>query len=340
MAVEFMDSVEHYVTAGITQKWTSIGGGTVSVAANGPGGRPNIQVGSSANSYVQKTVPANVTYGVCFLYSVSNNSGFATAEQITLMEGATRHLDVRTVNVSGTLTNLRVTLNGTTIATGSTNLAVNPNFYWVTFLATINDTTGSYELRIDNNVELSGSGIDTRNGGTSGAIDTIRLGNIASRAAGNQRFNDIIFTSGSTGITTPQRITYLPANGAGNQNDFTPTSGSNFQMVDETTSDEATTVNTSSTVGHKDLLALADLPTPANSVYAIQSVTRLRKDDAGSRTARHLVRTGGSDFESSDITPTTSFATYYDIRTQNPNTSADWGVSDPNNLQAGYKVQA
>lgn len=340
MAVEFLDSVEHYVTAGVLQKWTATGGGSISVAANGPAGRPALTMGSAANSYLSKTVPSNATYAACFLYSWTNNAGISPSEVVTFMEGATRHLDVRAVSSGGTASNvLRVTLNGVTIATGTTVLAPLA-FHWITFLATINDTTGSYELRINNNVELSGSGIDTRNAGAAGAVDAIRLGNITSRGIGNARFNDIIFSSGATGVTTQQRVTYLIPDGAGNQNDFTPTSGSNYQMVDETTADDATTVNTSSTVGHKDLLSLANLPTAANSVYAIQEVTRLRKDDAGAKTARQVIRTASTDYESADITPTTSFVTYLNVREQNPNTTAAWSTSDPNNLQGGYKVQA
>lgn len=231
--------------------------------------------------------------------------------------------------------------NGTVL--GSSAGAVVPFdevYRYIEWKVTLHNSAGAIQVWVNGVSVINLSGIDTTN--TANAYATHhRIGQIA----GNQRcrFDDYYVLNGDSGSNTPLgdcRVVPLAVTGAGNSTQFTPSAGSNFQNVDDTNPNDDTDYNASSTAGHKDLFALADSAVTAGTVHGLQVITRARKDDAGARTMRNLIRTNGTDFESGDFAMADSYQSFGEVWDVNPDTAAAWTISDINALEAGYKVQA
>lgn len=118
---------------------------------------------------------------------------------------------------------------------------------------------------------------------------------------------------------------------------WTPLTGTaHYAMVDEIPPDGDTSYNYDSTVGDKDTYEFPSLAILAGSVYGIQVNLWARKDDAALRQIGALLHfPGPNDFTGSTNTLTTSYQDFTYIWNQNPNTSANWNISDINTIQAG-----
>jgi hypothetical protein len=124
---------------------------------------------------------------------------------------------------------------------------------------------------------------------------------------------------------------------AGSNAGLTPSTGTDHgAMVDENppnTSD----FNSASTVGLKDTYQYPTM-TLTGTVYGVQTNLYVNKSDAVARQVCAVVRPVSTDFDGANVSPTTSFIYFSEIRAQNPQTSADWLVSDITALQVGMKV--
>lgn len=261
---------------------------------------------------------------------------------MALAEGGTTHFWLWTNN--GKV----IAMNGARSVTYATSDYTLPLNGWV-FLEVrvkVHDTLGEVEVRADGAVILSITGIDTRNGGT-GVVNRAYFGvgpNGANNSGVAYAYDDTyaVIVDG----VEPQdflgdvRVDTLMPNGAGSQTDFTPLAGANYQNVDEATADDDTTYNSGDTAGQRDLFALDDHPVSAGSVYGLQVTGTLRKDDAGTRTAHLLVKSGATVAASGDIAVGTTYAMPRQIHQQNPDTTADWTLAEVNALEAGYEVVA
>lgn len=357
MALLFMDSFDHYTT--VSQKWDDVLAGTVSSApvisaGTGRTGSGNSLYGDAGNngsggSYVRRSIGGSATTwiaGVGFRHQAQASSASQTI--FSFYEGTigslTLHMELR-INLSG---QFFVTRAGTQVGAASAvnTIMVDDNiWHYCEFKGTCHDTTGSFEVRIDNVTVTTGSGLDTRNAGTSGVFQVLELG---SRGAGNTGiFYDDLYlldTSGSVNTTFlgDVKVEALLPNAAGSSTDFTGVpSATLYQNVDDNPPDTDTTYNESDVVGEIDLHNLAPLVTTSGSVKGIQTINRWRKDDAGARDARHVIRAGSTSLESATVALSTSYVSHVapPIET-NPDTTAAWTISDVNALQAGYKVQA
>ena len=96
---------------------------------------------------------------------------------LALMEGGSEHIQVN-FNSTGQFTVYRGPGNGTLLGTASISVGLN-QFNYFEIKATIHDTTGSVEFRINGVTALNLVNQDTRNAGT-GVVNAIRIGGINS----------------------------------------------------------------------------------------------------------------------------------------------------------------
>ena len=87
---------------------------------------------------------------------------------------ATSHLTLR-VTSAGLLEVRRGTTSGTVLASSAAGAIVVSTWQYVELLATLNDTTGAVEVRVDGVTVCSASGVDTKNAGTKTVLDAVRL---------------------------------------------------------------------------------------------------------------------------------------------------------------------
>lgn len=225
---------------------------------------------------------------------------------------------------------------GTTL--GTTSSSVIPFGAWVHLevKANIHNSTGSAKVRVNGVEVLSVTGVDTQNGSNAfiGSVNLIR-----DRAIQADDFAVGIPADANDWFGDCKVVETLPG-GAGNYTQFTPSAGSNFQNVDDTTIDDDTTRNTSSTNGHKDSYNNAALGV-TGTVIAVDTLAYMRKDDAGSRSARVFTRLGGVDHAGSDISLLDTYKTYKQSHGEvNPETAAAWTVSDVDGSEPGVEVRS
>jgi hypothetical protein len=345
MALIHLDGFDHWSTATLVQMYSSVHSSLVieSGARTGSGNvlRVNSSV-STANVGALKSIvtPAStVTVGFAFYASTFDSSA---ADMIRFLDvDGVVHLGLALTS-TGDIQVYRSGAGGTLLAT-SAGAVVTEQWYYFEFQSTIHDSTGTYAVKQGGGTTLlSATNQDTRNGGTLGQVAYVQIGHIraGSSHSANWKFDDFYIRNDST-YMGDIKAALKTVSGAGNSAQFTPSACSNYQNVDDTTPDGDTTYNSSNTASQKDTFATASLGlTGTPVVKAVNIITSVRKDDAGSRTHRNVIRSGSTDFEGSDFAPLTTYSSAQSIWETDPNTASAWTYSNADAIQIGYKVQA
>lgn len=331
----FADSFDHYTN--LSLKWAS---GGAAIGAFGRLGTNGLRFGNATPQNISKVFAAAKTTliaGMAFRPNAVGSDFYIFAFQ----DGGTTQVDVR----YGTDGRLRVTRAGTTIGQGNTVLPNNV-FTHIELKVTINDTTGSFELRVNGVTEVSGTNVDTKNTANATA-DRITLFPTGSGSAfGTADWDDVYVcddTAPNASFLGDVRIHALLPNAAGFYAQWTPSAAvANYTTVDENPPNDDTDYISSATVGQIDSYAFTDLPANVAAVLAVQVCMDARKDDAGTREIAALVRQSAADAVGATKAVGTTYAMALQQWDTNPaNAGAAWAVADLNtNAQFGVKVIA
>jgi hypothetical protein len=337
MSLRFTDSFDHYVTADITEKWTAKTGSPTITASGGRRSTPSLQCGSSSRG-VSKALDAQATWVIGVAVKV-NSFPSGACPLLGVLDAGSVQCDVRLVS-DGTL---RITRNGTTL--GTTTFALSSGVsYYVEFKATINDATGTAEIKVDGSSKLALTSQDTKSTANATA-NSIYLGD--SPGAGNScsvDFDDLYVCDGA-GSTNNNFLgdcrvdAYLPS-GAGNSTQLTPSAGSNYQCVDESAPNDDTDYVEHATVGNLDDYAFADMTHTPSSIFGIQVLANAKKDDAGARSLATVTRSGSTNYAGATQALSTSYLYYSDVRETDPDTAAAWTIAGFIASSHGVKVAA
>lgn len=339
MTTRWADSFEDTASADLAADYSVAGGAFPPTIVTGR------RVGTSAlrcNGTAQGvTRVIGGTEATLFQSAAMKFDSFSTATSsrffFRFYEGATAHITLFVA--SGAIAVYRG--NFTTLLGTSAAFFTLGSWTWLQVKVVIHDTTGSVEIRDSSGaVVLSLTGIDTRNGG-SGYVDTVGL-NSSITSNSDVTFDDWHVWDETGSIcntwTNDTRIDHLRPAGAGNSASFTPSAGSNFQCVDDTTYN-ATDYVESSTAGHKDSYAFSDLPHSPPSIFGVVATVVAQKDDAGARSLKPMVRSGGVDYSAASGTTLNqgSYSRVADVREVDPATSAGWTIAGVNAAEFGFE---
>lgn len=336
MAVIWMDGFDTYTAT--TEVAARYAGTTSSVTLSATGSRfagpcyfPNTagltvnitHSGSAATIVGGTALPAGTTNPILQFF---NTTASVVTPELTL------------INDTGTVKLYRGSSSGTLLATAAGNYTTGVwRHYEVK--ATVADAGGTVEVRIDGVVALTFTG-DTRQSttGTAGVDRIVFWGSSSSLGAWDDIY--ILDTSGSVAndfLGDVRVNTLAPTSDAAVQ--FTRSTGaSNYLCVDETKMNSDTDYVESATVGHIDRYGYTDLAASVATVYAVQPTTWCRKTDATARTMRNKVVSGATTSNGSSFTLTTTYQAMATPLTLDPNTSAQWTVSNANAATAGFEV--
>lgn len=347
MTMLFCDSFDHYTTAAeITRKWSSWNSST-SLTCPQTGGRRNggyLSCGNGSNE-----VRLNLQVGLatmivgCAVYtSLLSNSG---TPFLAFEESGVLHMSLR-YQANGSIAVYR----GTTLLVNSAAAVINQDtWHYVEFKATIHDTTGSYEVRVDGTPVLivsgSPSAVDTRNAGTAGLVDTIMLNG---HTASVDRFDDLYInsTAGSRnfGFLGDLRVDCLRPNGAGNSSQFSNNGGSpsiaNYLQVDDATPDDGTTYAETATINNIDTYAFPALTHTPISIFAVQVSACAAKSDAGSRGLNIVTRRSSTNYHGSSYQLSDSYRYIRELRESDPSAASpnDWTAAAISAAEWGVRV--
>jgi hypothetical protein len=337
MTLRFIDGFEHYaIPAQLGLKYTIINNTQIGTMTGRRAGSTALKFYNGGDK-VALTLDDQSTWIVGFaFYTEANTSSGAKVIQFVDSASAVQ----LSVNLMNGIIQLYRGDNISLLATAAQALQAGVwNYFEVK--ATIADSGGTFEVRINEQVWVTYSG-DTKYSSGLSTARTIRLG-CASWI--NTGFHDLYMCDG-TGSTNNAylgdvRVDTVRPVGAGALTQFLPQGGSlNWENVDDTTSDGDTTYNSSDTAGQIDTFDCGNLAAINSVISGVQANIMARKDDAGTRTLRALTRIGSTNYEGADIAMASDYFVCRQIWEKNPATVAAWAEAEINAAEFGYKVQA
>lgn len=251
-------------------------------------------------------------------------------------DSVTLHLSLRN-NSTGTIDVLR----GSTVIASAPADSYSPGIwhYWEV-QASVDSTAGRVIVRIDGSKVIDFTG-NTRNGGTSVMLDTLKLTGNGATDPGVTL--DDLYILNSTGTTNNDflgdvRVQSLVPNGAGSFTQFVPTGATeNWQNASDVPYN-TTRYNSSDTVGDRDTYTLTDTLSGTGAVYGVQTNMIAAKGDAGSAGLKSVLISDGTTHYGPDRNLNASPIQSRVIYDQNPATGSAWTVSSVDNLEIGAEV--
>ena len=351
MAWQFGDSFDHYATADLLSlaKWTQKGSGLQTIGAGGRNGTQGLAiVGNTSGSspYVFKGLPASFSTACILGAGVYPQHAQPTAqgafEIFAVYEGAIKHVALR-LSATGAL---QVFHGDTTTQIGSDapGFLSQLTYYYVEFKTVIHDTAGTAVVRVNGVEVLNLSSRDTRNGGT-GVWNGFRLGDLNCSGTGTRPFctyDDLYCCDGggadNNDFIGPIRFKAALVDSAGTYAQFTPSTGANYQNVDDALQNGDTDYNSTITVGQLDTYGLAALGL-GGIVKAVQLNLIVRSNSGGGELIAPVVRIGGVDYIGASIAGmSTAYQDKVAIYERSPATSAPWTVSEIDGAEFGLKL--
>jgi hypothetical protein len=332
-----MDSFDHYATADILEKWTtqSTGAGTVAISINATGGRrssPSFRMtcvnpsGAIASNISKTITPSDAVCIIGFSYLISTTVFMGTAgiPVLSIRDGASPQVTLR-LNSALQLIVYRGTSAGTSLGTSSIGLSTGVTAY-IELKVTINNTTGTVDLRVNGASGLSLTSQNTRNTANT-AWTGISFGNVDAvantwvNAAGTMDHDDIYVLDGTGSAPYNTflgdcRVDGRRGTAPGATTGWTPSTGANWQNVDDTAPDDDTTYNSAASTGLTDTFVTEDAPVAGATIYGIQHNISMKKSDAGICTIAPVIRHSGVDNAGSSMSPGTSYAYGLQIATE------------------------
>jgi hypothetical protein len=233
---------------------------------------------------------------------------------------------------------LRLYRGSTLVATSSFGI---PPTTWtsVSIKYVCNTTTGQCSILLNGVSAVNFNG-NTQNG-PSAQVHGFRWDHLAGGTP-DMRYDNLVIASGSTSDPPlPEcRIFGAVMPTSNFAVSFTPSAGTNWSNVNEIPHNSDTSYNFSNTVGAKDVFVCSP-PTVTGVVLAVKVGYKARKDDAGQRYVKAVIRPGSTDYDGSQaVQPYSTYFSWGEIWQINPDTSVAWTPGDLTNLKFGYKIHS
>lgn len=351
-ANSFMDGADHYDTAHLAAKWSSVGN-LVSVSSSVfRNSGKSILFGSGTGSRLTRYTGQNRNFCIGFglrmdtangSSSVNANGNLLFSANNSINGGANAQLGLQIQNdgliraVRGDLGSLNGFSSGGVVLGTATTQINTATWYYVEFKGFI-DNSGSCELKINGVTQFTLTGIDTQHL----AVDYFTYLTLHA-ASSNMYYDDIYFrvssqTSAETGgYFGDVKIKPFYPNGDGTYSEMAPSTGStHYTLVDEASPSTSDYVS-SATAGHRDSYQFEN-SSETGTIKAVQHSVYAAKDDGGYRSIDMLVISGATESYSAEKPLTVTEGYRSNFTTKNPNTSNDWSQSEFNAAQFGQRI--
>lgn len=245
---------------------------------------------------------------------------------------------------------INVTGAGTPVLLGysANNVWTPDTFNYIEVWPVINATTGSVEVKINGQVVLNVTGVNTQQSGNAW-WDALGIAPKTFGFNGNYVLvDDMYYADTTTGpgsypCDTPLGdvhvfTKFMIGNDAVQ---FTPLANTNWQEISEVQFDGDLSYNFDFVVGHQDTFNAAALEATITKIVGLQLTGAYRKDDAGARSIEQVVISGGTTATGSSWSlPDTTYVYFTDKYILDPNTTASWVLANANAIHVGYKIAA
>jgi hypothetical protein len=334
-----MDGMDHFsvTQAGLKYISAAITGASM-VAGRFPGSKAFAGNGVTASSLFLPLLGNHATLGQSLsLYAPSAPVSWpSTGNNIVFTETGSPQITVA-FNLSGQFTVKRGNAGGTLLGT-STNQILGATWYWVEVKVTFaTGVGGRVEIRVNDSVWLTLSGINTSATGNAYA----NAGFLSSNGADNPlTFDDYVVwnTAGAVNndfLGDSRIVTGFP-DSAGDLTQWTPSAGANWQNVDENPPDDDATYNSSNVAGDIDTYGITDF-TLLGGIKCVQNTMYVRKTDAAARQVASVARRLGMNTVGTPQTAYSSYRFLMQLLEQDPYLAAQWQLAELNATQFGVE---
>lgn len=259
--------------------------------------------------------------------------------------GATAHIGI-SVKADGAIEIRRGAVGatpaaaGTLLATSAAGVITLNTWNHFEVHVKVDDTVGVVEVRVNgstsNIVAFSG---DTKNAGTATTVDAVAWYNGAN---GNTTYVDDVYICNGLGSFNNTfigdcRVATLVPTGAGASTALTPSTGANWQNVDEAPA-SVTDYNGSPTPGARDSYAITDLPGGTSAVKAVRESVAWHKSDAGAASMKPVLRVAGTNYYGATTLLSSGMTMLHEHYDTSPATAAAWTVAEVNAAEIGAEV--
>jgi hypothetical protein len=305
--------------------------------------------------YFNVEVDDLTTAVVGFWYKFAGTQPFGETQFLRFMDDETEQVSLRwtdistimVVNGSGTIQDQNA--HDAAIGPRNDNIMRHDAWAFIEAKVTINNSTGSCEVRVDGKTVLNLTNIDTQNSANS-TFDRITF---RSSTSDDPKFG-MAYVCDTTGLTLndflgPLQIESLNPTSDGTTNDFSPASGlTNYEMVDDLNTVSDSTYVESSTIGHKDLYGMSNCVVSDyksgetyDTIHAVRVRYMARRIDAGKRELRGLCRSVATEVESTstEVYAFWNWEIYNGFFTTDPNGGGAWTQSAVDAAEFGVTIE-
>jgi len=342
MALLFMDSFDHYVTADILEKWSTYAG--TSVAINATGGRrgsASVRFPSGAQSYALRGITTSsntailgtavkvASLGAQRLIGVWHSLVASGGDQIVIAMAADGSLNAQraTAGISGP---------GTILGSSAAGVLSAGVVAYLEVKVVLHASTGTVTVRVNGASVLALTGLNTGSGqttwtgfwvGSGGtAIVTDHDDVYALDGSGSAPWNDFL---------GDVRVDARLPTAAGATTGWTPSAGANWACVDDAAPNDDTDYVTAATAALTDTYTVQDAPVAGATIYGVQHCLSVKKTDAGACTVAPVIRSGGVDYVGTAANPGTTYGYALSIAAVNPATGVAWTEAGFNAAEFG-----
>lgn len=315
----FIDGFE----SGGSHLWDTRVGLSVSSGIAGMDG--NYCLYANQMDYAEKIVPSKSEYWCAFRFRPSSSSNAA----VVSFYNNTNLLGYLKRNTSTNV--LEAWRNGALLASGSATVAAGTT-YLIEVHYKPDSANGVFQVKVNGIADIDFAG----NSGTTADINRVRLGFFSGTIYAYCYYDNFILDdSGWIGDT---RIQVIQPTGAGNSTQWDPSTGSNWDCVDEIPASETDYVYTN-TADEVDLYTFSNLSGNIESIKCVQVQALAKKEGLPTPQSLQLaVRSGGTNyFSGSKALPSTIPKAVCHLWETDPNSGSAWTESGVNNAEFGFK---
>lgn len=350
-----MDSFQ-YASAAIPRKWNQVQlgsaqsietsggpysgrflrftGNGMTAAASTSAGRNEKSLGNSATfsiAFAFRRSFASVdsgSYRLCDIYDAGTcqlRIGFSGGEKPGIYRGTTLLAEIDHSLVRNNWYHFRwkVTISDSCAANSNQLQVVGPNVNLTTTVAT------STATRVTGNSY----------GSEVALVHDVLTGSAANVSGKQFDFSDVYFSNEEAVLLPNLRVHPLRPTANGTTMQWTPNTGTAWEALDDTTPDDDTTKISTSTDAHIALFTHAGLPTPAESVKAVQMAAWSKKDDAFDVALEPVYRIAGTNYFVSESPVGNAYAAIHAATDEDPAAVGAWTESVVNAMEIGVRVK-
>ncbi len=346
MALIFIDGFDHLASADVDDKYSDSAQGGIDTTTFRSGlGSLDLDGGSGQ---ISAAVPNQVTYIVGFGFYLSTPQTLATKDLVNFNEDSPSQGTHVTLQITGDR-KFRVIRGQESdffeeLGKTTDRFDLSDGFHYIEFKVTVDDSTGSFELKFDEESILSGTSLDTRNNDAThcplGVIKQIVFNEIPGSPV--DTWYDDLYICDATGTKNNDflgdcQVTTIFPKADGALEDWALSTGSDsFAMVDENPPDDDSTYVQSNVSTEQDSFDMDDVSSMITILGA--QLTIYARFLTGSASIKHLARVGGTNYLGNTKVLAATYDFHMHMFEDDPDISNNWTISGLNAAEFGMEV--